>query len=317
MKKIKNFFLILNRRGIIALLFAIFYQLKQFFYKTIFSSKFLKKRIYNFQMLLNLNDRGLSRTLLLFGKRELDHKLILEKVLKKNMNILDIGANIGYYVLIQRNLVGKNAKITAIEPIPENVNILRKNLKLNNDRKTKVIEGAVSNKSSFSNIYVSDFFNLGTLEPRGSSMKFLKKKPIKVKTFSLIDLCIKNGFPHLIRMDVEGHEVKIFDNLISNKKRFEFYPMICFETHLSKYTKNNSMKNKLNELFKIGYKVKLASSSSQRGSDIMEKRFKYEPISKIIKTDEEERKIYKSIKNQDAIEIICETGGLRTVLLSK
>ena len=47
------------------------------------------------------------------------------------MNILDIGANIGYYVLIQRNLVGKNAKITAIEPIPENVNILRKNLKLN------------------------------------------------------------------------------------------------------------------------------------------------------------------------------------------
>ena len=117
-------------------------------------------------------------------------------------------------------------------------------------------------------------------------------------------------------MDVEGHEVKIFDNLISNKKRFEFYPMICFETHLSKYTKNNSMKNKLNELFKIGYKVKLASSSSHRGTAIMEKKFFYKPTISQIKTDEEIRRIYKNINNKDAIKIICKTGGLRTVLLS-
>ena len=67
-------------------------------------------------MFLNLNDKGLSRTLILFGKRELDHKIILEKVLKKNMKILDIGSNIGYYLLIERNLVGRNSKIIAVEP---------------------------------------------------------------------------------------------------------------------------------------------------------------------------------------------------------
>ena len=316
MKKIRNFFIILNRRGVLALLFAIFYQLKYFFYKNIFSFKFLKKKIYNFKMFLNLKDRGLSRTLLLFGEREIDHKLILEKVLKKNMNIFDIGANIGYYALIQRKLVGHNAKITAIEPLPDNIKFLKKNLILNNDNKTKVIEAAVSNKSSYSYIYISDFFNLGTLNPEGSSKKFLKKKPIKVKTFSLIDLCLKNGFPNLIRMDVEGHEVKIFDNLIINKKKFKFYPMICFETHLSKYTKKNSMEDKLKELFEIGYQVKFASSSCTRGSNIIEKKYKYKPISKTIKTDEEERKIYKYIKNEDAIDIICKSGGLRTILLS-
>ena len=117
-------------------------------------------------------------------------------------------------------------------------------------------------------------------------------------------------------MDVEGHEVKIFENLIINKNKFKFYPMICFETHLSKYKKNNLMKDKLIKLFNIGYHIKFASSSSKRGSKTIENLYKYKPISNTIKTDEEERKIYENIKNKDAIEIICKRGGLRTILLS-
>ena len=58
------------------------------------------------------------------------------------------------------------------------------------------------------------------------------------------------------------------------------------------------------------------SSSSIRGSNILEKKFFYKPILEAIKTDEEIRKIYKDIKEKDAIKIICETGGLRTILLS-
>ena len=58
----------------------------------------------------------MSSTLILFGERELDHKIILEKVLKKKMKILDIGSNIGYYLLIERNLIGRNSKIIAVEP---------------------------------------------------------------------------------------------------------------------------------------------------------------------------------------------------------
>ena len=128
MQKIKNFFIVLNRRGITVLLSSIFYHLKYLFYKNILLSKYLKKKIYNFEMFLNLNDKGLSRTLILFGERELDHKIILEKVLKKNMKILDIGSNIGYYLLIERNLVGRNSKIIAVEPVSDNIKLLKKNL---------------------------------------------------------------------------------------------------------------------------------------------------------------------------------------------
>ena len=318
MQKIRNFFIVLSRRGIIALLLAIFYHLKYFFYKNILSFKYLKKKIFNFKMFLNLNDKGLSRTLILFGERELDHKIILDKTLKKDMQVLDIGANIGYYLLIERHLIGKDAKIIAIEPVADNIKLLRKNLLLNNkEHSTSVIEGAVSNKNGYDTFYTSKHFNLGTFHFKGSSEKLLdEKSKIKVKKFKLIDICTKEGFPDLIRMDVEGHETKILENLLKNNKKFIKLPLICFETHISKYDKNNSMKKILKGLFTIGYKVKLASSSSVRGTVLLEKNFSYKPILKPIKTDEEVRNIYKDIKNNDAIRLICETGGLRTVLLS-
>ena len=317
MQKITNFFIVLNRRGITVLLSSIFYHLKYLFYKNILLSKYLKKKIYNFEMFLNLNDKGLSRTLILFGERELDHKIILEKVLKKNMKILDIGSNIGYYLLIERNLIGRNSKIIAVEPVPDNINLLKKNLKVNNEKSTSIIEGAVSNKNGYETFYTSEHFNLGTFHFKGTSKKMLdKKSKIKVKTFKLIDICIKECFPDLIRMDVEGHETKILENLLKNKKKFIKLPLICFETHISKYDKNNSMEKILNGLFAIGYKVKLASSSSIRGTNFLEKKFSYKPISASIKTDEEVRNIYKNIRNKDAIKLICKTGGLRTVLLS-
>ena len=140
MKKIKNLWIILNKRGIVSLFNSIINFVQYLFYKFILSSKYLKKKIYNFKMYLNLHDKGISKTLILFGERELDHKIILEKVLKKNMSIMDIGSNIGYYVLLQRNIIGSDAKIIAIEPIPQNIEFLKKNLELNNDLKTKVIQ---------------------------------------------------------------------------------------------------------------------------------------------------------------------------------
>ena len=118
-------------------------------------------------------------------------------------------------------------------------------------------------------------------------------------------------------MDVEGHEVKIFEDLFLNKKKFRNYPMICFETHLSKYTKKNSMNNILKKLFSIGYYVKFGSSSSLRGTKIMEEKLKYLAVSQTIHTDEEKRKIFKDISNKDALHLICSSGGLRTVLLAK
>ena len=50
-------------------------------------------------MYLLTNDSGISRSLILFGKREEDKKYILKKILNSKMKVFDIGANIGYYTI--------------------------------------------------------------------------------------------------------------------------------------------------------------------------------------------------------------------------
>ena len=76
-------------------------------------------------MNLLTNDRGISRSLILFGKREEDKKYILDEVLNENMNIFDIGANIGYYTLFFLKKI-KNGRILAIEPSIENLELCKK-----------------------------------------------------------------------------------------------------------------------------------------------------------------------------------------------
>lgn len=46
------------------------------------------------------------------------------------MVCLDIGANIGYYTLLESKIVGKNGRVIAIEPSPVNFPQLQKNIKI-------------------------------------------------------------------------------------------------------------------------------------------------------------------------------------------
>ena len=52
------------------------------------------------------------------------------------MKVFDLGANIGYYVLMESELICNKGKILAIEPVKKNMQLLEKNLKLNNNKIT-------------------------------------------------------------------------------------------------------------------------------------------------------------------------------------
>ena len=98
-------------------------------------------------------------------------------------------------------------------------------------------------------------------------------------------------------------------------KSSQLSPTIIFETHISRYTSDNNMENTLKELFQNGYSVPWGASSWQEGSKIVES-LGYQSV-KSIPTDGVRREIYKDISHDDAINLICNLGGLRTVVLSK
>lgn len=270
--------------------------------------------VYDYRMWLDLEDRGISRTLVLFGEREIEHKRMLEMILKPGVRIFDIGANIGYYAIMESKKIGEDGHILAIEPSPSNVKLLKRNLELNAVTHITVREGAVSDTVGTKQFHLAHQSNLNTFHNSGSGVEHLNGESIDVQTYALPQLVDEYGAPDLIRMDVEGHEVAILRGLVETLKAGTAKPQVIFETHLSRYHGDNAFAPVLRELFDLGYTVPLAASSWEAGSKIVDSKG-YKAI-ETVKSDAVSRNIYKDISCEDAISLICHEGGLRTVLLA-
>tara|TARA_B110000027_G_C16079611_1_gene282985 strand:- start:131 stop:1081 length:951 start_codon:yes stop_codon:yes gene_type:complete len=299
----------IKKRGFKIFILATFYYLKILLFK-ILKIRYIKKNIYNFKMLLDVYDKGLSRTLLLFSEREIEQKFIIEKILEPEDIVLDLGSNIGYYALIFMNKINfKN--IILVEPSPVNVDLLKKNLALNGYSNVETHMAAISDSDSKKEFYLSEMSNLNSFHVDSKDLKNYNK--ILVNSYSLVSL-LKGRKIDLIRMDVEGHEVSIFKSLLEYINQYGHKPSILYEPHMSKYNSKNDIVEQLNKLFKLGYSLQVAASSSVDGTKKFEKKM-YKSI-KSFNTDEKIRDIFLNISNDDALELLGKEGGIRTALLS-
>ena len=315
MQKIKKLFYIFFSRGFFITLLVVLRLIKINFQYFVLNKKLYLTNIYNFRMYLDINDKVLSRSLMLFGSRELDHKYLLEKIINKKMKIFDIGANIGYYSLLEKQLLENSENILCIEPIEKNINLLKKNLKLNRSN-AFVLHGGVSNINTVKEIYVAHHSNLSSFHKNFNKKSIYTENKIKVPTYSIQKLISDFFIPDIIRMDVEGHEVEIFESLVSSiKENNKIQPLIIFETHFWRYQEDDRFKLILRKLFNLGYRTKYIASSDKFGTNKINFNG-YIPI-KSIKTDGVERQIYKDIKNEDLEYFLIQVGGVRTVVLKK
>ena len=274
--------------------------------------RFVARPVHDYRMWLDLDDRGISRTLLLFGQREMEHKVMLERALKPGMRVLDIGSNIGYYALMELRLIGPTGRLVAVEPSPDNLALLRRNLDLNGFTSVETHLAAVSDTISKRPFFLSDMSNLNTFHVEGGA--HLSGRTIEVETTTVPALMA--GRPlDLIRMDVEGHEVEVINGLLSAVSEGRMAPMILFETHRNRYSGTHDLEAPLRRLFALGYRTALAGSSSQKGTALVEARG-YRGGAPIV-TDDVTRVVFENISADDTIDFVCRVGGLRTVLLAR
>jgi len=309
-----NAFLILRHEGPVGLMAAVC-GLARAAGARLAGRRHLEKRIHDYRMQLDLDDRGLSRTLILFGKREREHQLMLERALEPGMTVFDVGANIGYYALMEARLVGAQGRIVALEPSPDNVRCLRRNLDLNRVTNVTVLNQAVSDRPGRRRFFLADQSNLHTFHDTGSAAPHLSGRSIEVDCTTVPDLAAEFGAPDLIRMDVEGHEVEVLGGMVAAVEAGSLAPMVLFETHLSRYGADHDLAAPLRRLFACGYRARLVASSQESGSQRLEAmgyaggpRFS---------SDMTTRAIFENIADDDAVRLVCETGGVRAVLLAK
>ena len=82
-----------------------------------------KKKIEIFSkiLIIDLNLPGISNAIFSEKYREIDHTNIFSEKLSKKKQILDLGANIGYYMLLEATESAKDSNIICIEPDPRNI----------------------------------------------------------------------------------------------------------------------------------------------------------------------------------------------------
>jgi FkbM family methyltransferase len=174
---------------------------------------------------------------------------IVNKLVKPNDYVIDIGANIGYFTVLFSKIVGENGKVYAFEPTNEYYNVLNSNLKANNISNCVPFQIGLSDKEEHLNIFLGQ--HSATIhEP-------IKNSTTKEETINLTSLdkfVLENKIEKIdfIKIDVDGHEPKILEGATKTLERFK--PIILLEVnHLNYFEAGYTASNFYNYLKQLDY----------------------------------------------------------------
>lgn len=242
-----------------------------FCYQKLKLKKYKKYHLRNVQgskMILAINDPGVSKDLIIRGRRERLETRMMQQTLKSGMTVIDIGANIGYYALMEAKAVTESGHVYAIEPEPRNFELLCKNVKLNNYRHIDIFQVGISDETGFANLYVSEHSNLhNLLRPLKASNK---DSVIKIKTYRLDDFISEHNIMpsniNIIRMDIEGHEVKALEGMINTLRETKMINLfIEFHPQYIKDIPGYSLESTMDLLVSQGFKIRYATATARNG----------------------------------------------------
>lgn len=154
--------------------------------------------------------------------------------LRDGMVVADIGANIGLFSLwFFRLLANRKGTIIAFEPNPEVLQILKKNLSINDAEKVMVFDIACSDKEGTTEFFVGNDHHISSLiESWAKDGKVIPKK-VMVNTSTIDNFFCRSTptleMPDFIKMDIEGGGVfalKGCDKCVREKR-----PLIWMESH--------------------------------------------------------------------------------------
>ena len=266
-----------------------------------------RKQVDGFNWTLNIADGGIGSTLYNAntpGKdysfaRECVFMQLLDTTIKEGMTCIDLGANIGYATMFMIRNVGDTGKVYAIEPDPHNLRMLRINLSENGyGLKCEKTQCLISDKDGKSEFWIARHPNLNSVKKTKHSIR----REV-IDCFTLETFCSTRKYPNFIKMDIEGHEVNVFEGGYNYFKENDGETHILLEVHPQYYDKDNDFAAILNKYYDIGFKIKyLIGTPSEKL--IPFENAGYKPKMQA-KSDGWIRSLYEDIEKEDAINFTC------------
>jgi len=165
---------------------------------------------HGFLMNLDLSDWAQRMTYFLARYYELGVARVLELLLRPGDRFVDIGANIGMITLHARSLVGSSGRIDCFEPNPDCVDLLQKNLAINEIQNVVVHQCALAEASGALTLSLTSGHS-GTATLADVGTKAVRKIVVDVR----VGDDVLTEAPQLIKIDVEGFELQVLRGLRS------------------------------------------------------------------------------------------------------
>lgn len=150
------------------------------------------------------------------GTYEIGTQRAIDQTVQPGWVCYDVGASIGYLTLL---MARKASHVFSFEPAPHAAGVLKQQVELNGfqDRVTHV-PNAVSDTPKTVHFSLTD-------NAYGSR---IGETGLEVKAITLDDFAAQHGVPNLIKMDVEGEELRALEGA---RRILRERPWLCIEIH--------------------------------------------------------------------------------------
>ncbi len=248
------------------------------------------------------------------------------------MNVLDLGANLGYYTIMLALLVGPAGRVYAVEPVTGNFDLLRRNVQLNGLRNVQMEQLAIADRDGEKTLTLTaqsnwHSFHEPRLRPDAAWLRKYRRTVVgsmRTTARSLASYLADKPPMDLLRMDIEGYETRILRAVaaLDAPKRERMH--ILFETHPEFYDGGEEMRAALEILCgQCSMQVRLLVSDYQFGS---RRHRRIEPAERVfarlgygpehIVRLFHSRAVYANLRQEHAIDLICRSECVNAAFLA-
>lgn len=197
---------------------------------------------------------GSQRHAFWLGGYEPQMQVLLARELKRGRTFYDVGANVGFYTLLGSFCVAPGG-VFAFEPLPANVELLKRHLAINQVQNVRVLQLAISDEIGSTKFRTEPTGAMGQLDSSGN---------VHVNMSTIDNLLAVREIPppDFIKMDIEGAECKA---LFGARECFRQHkPVLFLATH------GIEIHNRCCELlWSWKYKVEIITKETQDRSEMI------------------------------------------------
>lgn len=151
-----------------------------------------------------VHDKYFTPALLIQGSYEPVETPLVQRLVQPGMAVLDIGAHAGYYTCLAAQLVGPTGRVYALEPLPFNRRLLRRNVAQRGYHWVTVVPTAASDEAGEHVLYLNPMNSgdnrLAPPDQVGSQ--------VTIRTARADDLVPTGTRIDFVKMDVQGWELR-------------------------------------------------------------------------------------------------------------